>query len=251
MKTERIEFEGSEGNKLAGQLDEPDGKPVAYAVFAHCFACTRNFKAPHYLAKALTEQRIALFRFDFTGLGESEGEFAETSFASNSGDLQAASWFLARNYEDPKLIIGHSLGGAAAIQAAARIESCRAVVSIASPYDPAHVTHLFENYRSKIEEEGSAVISLGGRNIRIGREFVESLENERLNEDLRKLGRALLIFHSPEDETVGIENAARIYKSARHPKSFVSLDNADHLLSKEADARFVASIMAPWAVRYM
>lgn len=252
MKTEKLSFTGSQGNSLVGYLNTPDsGETSSFALFAHCFTCTKNYKAIRNIAAAMVDEGFAVFRFDFTGLGESEGDFADTNFSSNVEDLIAAADFLKTNYAAPSLLIGHSLGGAAVLQGAKSIDSCKAVVTIASPHEPKHVSHLLSQSAEEIEREGEAKVSIAGRPFKIRKQFLDDLEEHRMDETIRTLNRALVIFHSPFDDIVSIDNAAKIFKAARHPKSFVSLDDADHLLSDERDSRYVGSVIAAWALRYL
>ena len=250
-KTERITFAGSGGEALAARLDTPLGTPIAYALFAHCFTCTKDIFAASRIAAALTEHGIAVLRFDFTGLGSSEGEFANTNFSSNIDDLVAAADFLRAGYAAPKLLIGHSLGGAAVLAAASRVPEAEAVVTIGAPAEPAHVAHHMADSRAEIEARGEAEGLLVGRPFRIKKQFLEDIEARKLEGDIAGLGKALLVFHAPRDTVVGIDNAARIFQAAKHPKSFVSLDDADHLLSKHEDAIYVAQVTAAWAERYL
>lgn len=252
MGSIKREFTGATGDTLVARLDLPvDGAPRAYALFAHCFTCSKNLKAVVNIARALNQARIAVFRFDFTGLGESEGEFAETNFSSNVGDLVAAARFMEREYEAPRILIGHSLGGAAVIRAAAGIPSAEAVATIGAPADPAHVRNLLTGALPEIETAGQAEVALGGRRFTIRKQFLDDLEETGMREALRELRRALLIFHSPVDRVVGIDNAARLFQAARHPKSFISLDTADHLLTDEADSRYVGTVLAAWSDKYV
>ena len=251
MPSSKVEFEGSQTDVLRGLLDTPQGASTASALFAHCFTCSKNLKAVAYISRALTERDIAVLRFDFTGLGESEGDFADTNFSSNVDDLVAAARFLETHHEGPKILIGHSLGGTAVLQAANRIPSVRAVVTIGAPYDPEHVTKLFSAQRDVIHSEGEAEISLGGRTFTIKRQFLDDISQGKAHDIIAALRKPLLIFHSPIDNTVGIESAAEIFKAALHPKSFISLDDADHLLTREADARYVGDVTAQWAERYL
>ena len=228
-----------------------DGSPIAYALFAHCFTCTKNLKAIHHISRALAREGIAVLRFDFTGLGESEGDFADTTFSSNVADLIAAADYIQSEFEAPKILIGHSLGGAAVLQAAAHIPSCRAVATIGAPADPVHVTRLLKDQMADIEQKGEAEVLLEGRRFKIKKQFIDDLEQTHMEEIIHNLKKALLIFHSPVDNTVGIDNAAKIFQAARHPKSFVSLDQADHLLTNEVDAIYVGNVIAAWALKYI
>lgn len=252
MSLKKLSFKNADGEVLAARLDLPvDGEPVAYALFAHCFTCSKNLKAVGHISRALTQRGIAVLRFDFTGLGESEGDFSDTNFSSNVADLLVAARFLEAHYEAPAILIGHSLGGAAVLQAAGQLESVTAVATIGAPYDPAHVKHLFDEAESEIEKKGAATVQLGGRPFTIKKQFLDDLDAHRVEERIRSLNRALLVFHSPVDQTVGIENAALIYQAAKHPKSFISLDQADHLLTDEADSVYVGAVLAAWAQKYV
>jgi putative redox protein len=252
MQFKKLEFKNASGEKLSARLDFPvDGRPLAYAIFAHCFTCTKNLKAIANISRALTREGIAVFRFDFTGLGESEGEFTDTNFSSNVDDLIAAADFLKSEFEAPRILIGHSLGGAAVLQAATRIASSVAVVTIGAPGEPGHVTKTLGDARKKIETDGEAEVLLAGRPFKIKKQFLDDLEFTRMQKTIRNLNRALLIFHSPLDETVGIKNAAQIFQAARHPKSFVSLDKADHLLTNSEDSLYVGSVVAAWSQKYV
>ncbi|MEQ8967675.1 MAG: alpha/beta fold hydrolase [Azospirillaceae bacterium] len=251
MPSEKFEFPGSQGHALAGRLDRPDGPVRAYALFAHCFTCTKDIFAASRIAQALTEHGIAVLRFDFTGLGSSEGEFANTTFSSNIRDLEAAIAHMRDTLDAPAILIGHSLGGAAVLAAAASAEEARAVATIGAPYDPGHVAHLFDAHREAIERDGEAEVTLVGRPFRIKREFLDDIAEHNQHDRIAALRKALLIFHAPRDATVGIDNAALIFQAAKHPKSFVSLDDADHLLSRRADAEYVAAVLAAWASRYL
>lgn len=251
MPTERLTFTGHADHELVARLDLPEGPHLATALFAHCFTCSKDIPAARRIAARLAGAGIAVLRFDFTGLGHSEGEFENTSFSSNVDDLELAARALSERGMAPGLLIGHSLGGAAVLAAAHRIESARAVVTIGAPFDPDHVTHNFGNALEKIEAEGVAEVTLGGRNIRIGKGFVDDVKAENLEKDIAHLGRALLVLHAPRDQTVGIENASEIFKTAKHPKSFVTLDNADHLITNPADAEYAAQVIAAWAMHYL
>ena len=251
MRTERLEFANEMGEKLAALVDLPLGKPVAFALFAHCFTCGKDNISAKRISERLAMCGIAVLRFDFTGLGMSEGEFADTHFSSNVDDLVAAGDHLRKTYGAPAILIGHSLGGAAALAAAHRIPDARAVVTIAAPSDPAHVVGLFKDHVDKIREQGQVEVQLAGRPFRIKREFLDDVAEQRIEDCLANLRKALLVFHSPTDDIVGIENASRIFTTAKHPKSFVSLAGADHLLSKKDDAVYVANVIAAWAERYL
>lgn len=240
------------GQKLAARLDLPvDGKPVAYALFAHCFTCTKNFRAADNISAALTRERIAVLRFDFTGLGESEGDFADTNFSSNVSDLVVVAEFLQKHYEAPKILIGHSLGGTAMLQAAGQIPAAVAVATIGSPCRPDHVAKLLAGSRPIIEQTGEAEVTLAGRPFKVKKQFLEDLDERRITETVKNLRKALLIFHSPIDQIVSVDNAADIFGLAKHPKSFVSLDKADHLLSNELDSRYIGAMIETWARKYL
>ena len=252
MKFKKLEFTNTDGQSLSARIDLPaSGRPVAYALFAHCFTCSKNIKAISHISQALTRESIAVLRFDFTGLGESEGDFAETNFSSNVSDLVMAAQFMADNHEAPKILIGHSLGGAAVLQAAAEIPSATAVITIAAPADPVHVSRALGDSKAVIERRGEADVNLSGRTFKIKKQFLKDLESVRMQQTIKNLNRALLIMHSPLDDIVGIENAAKIFQTARHPKSFISLDSADHLLMDRKDSLYVGSIIAAWAIRYI
>lgn len=251
MKIERIEFAGTDGQKLAARLDAPDGPIRAHALFAHCFTCGKDIFAASRIAQALTEHGIAVLRFDFTGLGASEGEFANTNFSSNLADLIGAAGHLRRHYQAPSLLIGHSLGGAAVLAAAADIPEVKAVVTIGAPSDPSHVARLFRQQLAQIEAEGEAEVQLAGRPFRIKRQFLLDAAEHRLSERIAQLRRALLVMHAPRDATVDIVNAMHIFTAAKHPKSFISLDDADHLLSRRSDAVYAANLIAAWSERYI
>jgi len=251
MPTERFTFTGHDGHALAARLDRPDGPHLATALFAHCFTCSKDIPAARRIAGRLAAMGIAVLRFDFTGLGHSQGEFANTTFTSNVGDLGAAAAHLAGRGMAPDLLIGHSLGGAAVLRAAAGIPSAKAVATIGAPFDPDHVTHNFAGALDRIAAEGTAEVNLGGRTVTIGREFVADVAAETLAPAIAGLQRALLILHAPTDAVVGIENAANIFAAAKHPKSFVTLDTADHLVTDPADAEYAAGVIAAWAARYL
>ncbi|MDP2622012.1 MAG: bifunctional alpha/beta hydrolase/OsmC family protein [Hyphomicrobiales bacterium] len=247
----RITFTGSQDAALAARLDMPLGPVGAYALFAHCFACSKDIFAASRIAAGLTRHGIAVLRFDFTGLGASEGEFANTNFSSNVADLVLAAGFLRENFKPPTLLIGHSLGGAAVLAAAGEIAEAKAVVTIGAPADAEHVIDNFRARLDDIERTGAAEVSLAGRKFTIRKQFLDDLRGRTLAEKIAGLRRALLVMHAPRDETVGIDNATRIFTAAKHPKSFVSLDTADHLLSRRADAEYAADIIAAWAARFV
>jgi putative redox protein len=251
VKVERITFPGAEGQKLAARLDAPDEVPAAYALFAHCFTCGKDVFAASRIAQQLTAHGIAVLRFDFTGLGASEGEFANTNFSSNVADLVAAAAHLRQAYMAPALLIGHSLGGAAVLAAAGSIPESKAVVTIAAPSDARHVTGLFRDRIPQIEADGEADVLLEGRPFKIQRQFLRDVAEQDLAAKIAQLRRSLLIMHSPRDDTVDISNATRIFTAAKHPKSFISLDNADHLLTAREDAIYAANLIAAWVVRYL
>ena len=251
MPAERFDFPNAQGQKLAALLDRPVGEPRAYALFAHCFTCGKDVRAAKRVAEGLTALGIAVLRFDFTGLGSSEGEFANTTFSSNVGDLVAAANELRRRAQAPAILVGHSLGGTAVLAAAAEVAEARAVVTIAAPCDPTHVTGLFKDRLEEIGAKGEVQATLAGRQFRISRAFVDDLAEQKLMQRIANLRKALLIFHSPTDEIVAIDNASRIFAAAKHPKSFVSLAGADHLLSRRSDAAYVANVIHAWAERYL
>ena len=252
MQFQKISFKNPNGENLSARLDLPlTGEPVAFALFAHCFTCSKNLRAVGNISEALNREGIAVLRFDFTGLGESEGDFADTNFSSNVADLIAAARFLEKEYQSPKILIGHSLGGAAVLQAAGNISSAIAVATIGAPADPTHVKHLLGSTQETIEKEGEAEVSIAGRTFKIKKQFLDDLEQTKMQESIRNLKRALLIFHSPVDNIVGVENAGKIFEAARHPKSFLSLDHADHLLTNEQDSQYVGHIISAWAGKYL
>ena len=251
MRSVRTEFTGAEGQVLAASLETPDGPIRAYALFAHCFTCGKDVFAASRIARALSEQGIAVLRFDFTGLGASEGDFANTNFSSNVADLVAAANFLRSKHRAPSMLIGHSLGGAAVLAAASEVPEVTAVVTIAAPSDPSHVRGLFGAAIDMIEQEGEALVQLAGRPFTIKKQFLTDAASHRLSAKTSSLQRALLVMHSPRDDTVAISNANDIFSAAKHPKSFISLDDADHLLSKREDASYVAMLIAAWSRKYL
>jgi uncharacterized OsmC-like protein/fermentation-respiration switch protein FrsA (DUF1100 family) len=251
VRTERFQFTGEGGHHLAAALDLPDGEPSVYALFAHCFTCGKDVLAARRIAAALATKGIAVLRFDFTGIGSSEGDFANATFSSNVADLVRAANHLRETRKAPAILIGHSLGGAAILAAASQIAEAEAVVTIAAPSDPAHVTGLFKEQIEDIKKHGKVEVSLAGRPFTITREFLDDITEHGLMARVTLLRKALLVMHSPTDDTVGIDNATRIFLSAKHPKSFVSLADADHLLSQKKDSAYAADVIAAWAERYV
>lgn len=248
----KVSFKNKNEELLAGRLELPKNRqPHNFAIFAHCFTCNKNLNAVRNIGRALTDAGFGVLRFDFTGLGESDGDFENTNFSGNVNDLVVAASYLKENYLAPTLLIGHSLGGAAVIFAAAQIPSVKAVAVINSPSNPSHIMHLLKSSAQEIIKNGKAVVNLAGRDFTIKKQFLDDLENKPLTEVVSDFGKALLILHSPQDNTVNIKNAEEIYNAARHPKSFVSLDGADHLLSKKEDSQYVGNVIAGWASRYV
>ena len=247
----KVQFPGSLGAQLAARLDAPPGKPIAYALLAHCFTCSKDSLAASRIGAALTARGIAVLRFDFTGLGSSDGDFANTNFSSNVADLVAAAAWMREKHEAPKLLIGHSLGGAAVLAAAAEIPEAVAVATIGAPFEPSHVKNLLAPALPAIEAAGEAEVDLAGRKFRIRKQFLEDIAGRNNRNSIANLRKALLIFHSPRDATINIDNAAQIFLAAKHPKSFVSLDDADHLLTRREDAAYVAAVLSAWASRYL
>lgn len=252
MRTTKVDFLNQNNEKLSGKIDFPlSSKPKAFALFAHCFTCSKDLNVVNNIGLSLTQENIAVLRFDFTGLGQSEGDFSDSNFSSNIADLVAAYQFLEKNYDAPQILIGHSLGGAAAIYTAEHMQQVMAVVTIGAPSNPEHVGHLVESSKEEIESAGLAEVNLGGRPFTIKKQFLDDLNANSCLTKAAELDRALLILHSPQDTTVGIENAAQIYQSAKHPKSFISLDGADHLLSSKQDSLYAGQMIASWANRYI
>ncbi|MBK0326940.1 OsmC family protein [Rhodobacteraceae bacterium F11138] len=251
MPTERITFAGHDGSELAARLDMPDGPHLATALFAHCFTCSKDIPAARRIAARLASMGIAVLRFDFTGLGHSKGEFSNTGFSSNVQDLLAAAHYLQSRNMAPSLAIGHSLGGAAVLKSAPEIPGLKGVVTIGAPFDAAHVSHNLADSISEIRDKGSAQVTLGGRPFRITRAFLDDIDAASLKPAISALHAALLVLHAPLDDIVGIDNAAQIFQAAKHPKSFVTLDDADHLVSRDRDAEYVAGVIAAWAARYL
>lgn len=251
MTSEKLTFTGHDGSQLAARLDLPAGKIRATALFAHCFTCSKDILPARRIAQRLNARGIAVLRFDFTGLGHSEGEFANTTFTSNVDDLRAAAVALEARGLTPSLLIGHSLGGAAVLRAGAEMEAVRAVVTLGAPFSPDHVTHNFADQLNEIMEDGVAKVDLGGRAFCVGRAFLDDIRAEDLTPAIHNLRAALLIMHAPRDAVVGIDNAEAIFRAAMHPKSFVTLDDADHLISRGEDAEYAADVIAAWAQRYL
>lgn len=252
MKTIAVTFPNAAGALLSGRLEMPvDGKPHAFALFAHCFTCTKNLTAIRHIARSLSLMGIAVLRFDFTGLGQSEGEFGTSGLSADVSDLISAADFLSKEYEAPVLAIGHSLGGTAVLLAASSLPTVRAVATIGAPCDPTHVRHLLRSGLGTIEKEGIATVDIGGRPFPIKKEFLTDLASFDPEQHIGQLGKALLLLHSPQDTVVSVDNAAAVYQAARHPKSFVSLDGADHLLSEPKDSLYVGEVIACWVKRYL
>jgi len=253
MQSENISFKGAFGDELSARLDRPDGDEIkGWVLFAHGFSIGKDLKPIRTISKALVEEGYGMLRFDFTGLGQSEGNFSDTNFSSNVADILAAAKYLRENEKPPCILIGHSFGGTAALKVADEIPECKAVATIGAPCDTTHIVHQFADQIEEIEEEGEAKVLLGGRPFIIKEQFLDDIENQDIAMEIGDLPQALLIFHSPQDAVVGIENAAHIYSMARHPKSFVSLDGADHLLLRNRkDADYVGRVLAAWSSRYI
>ncbi len=251
MRSEKVAFANAAGEALAGVIDMPDARPRAFALFAHCFSCSKDIRAAREISRALGERGIAALRFDFAGLGASEGDFADTNFSTNVDDLVSAAAWLDRAHRPAALLIGHSLGGAAVLAAAARLPTVKAIAVIGAPADAAHVAHQFEAKTAEIRTAGAAQVTLAGRPFVIKKQFLDDIAEAGVLDAAATLRKPLLILHSPIDQTVGVDNAARLFAAARHPKSFVSLDDADHLLSTPRDARYAADVIAAWAARYI
>lgn len=252
MKSKKIKFLNAAGQELSARIELPANEtPKGFALFAHCFTCNKNLIAVRNIGRALTNNGIAVLRFDFTGLGESEGDFENTNFSSNVEDLISAALFLEHNYTAPNIIIGHSLGGAAVVFAAHHIPSIKAVATIGAPSNPKHVANLLKSGIDEINASGEAIIVIGGREFKIQKQFLDDINEKNMDKTLKSLKSALLVLHSPQDTTVGIENAAQIFQSAWHPKSFISLDGADHLLTNKEDSLYVGKMIANWSERYI
>lgn len=252
MRSKKVFFRNRTGERLAALLDMPlDNRPVSYAIIAHCFTCTKNIKAIHYISRALTQHHIAVLRFDFTGLGESEGDFSESNFTSNVDDLLSAAHYLETEHQPAGILIGHSLGGTAALAAASQISSVKGVVTIGSPYEPHHVLHHFKKEQALIEQHGEAEVVIGGERYRMKQQFLDDVQRVKMHHSIKQLGCALLVLHASNDETVTMDNAGRIFEAAQHPKSFVSLDDAGHLLARQQDACYAGGLIASWAEKYL
>lgn len=252
MRTEKVNFKNKNGDDLSGYLELPlNQDPHNFVLFAHCFTCNKNFFAAKNISRTLAQNGYGVLRFDFTGLGESEGDFADSNFSGNIQDLLAAATYLKKEFKAPSLLIGHSLGGAAVLFAAKELESVKAVTTIAAPSTTAHVQHLIENNVDEIEKNGEAKVNIGGRSFKIKKQFLDDIDKHELKPYLSELRKSLLIMHSPHDKIVSIKNAEELYIAARHPKSFVSLDGAEHLLAAEGDATYAGNVIATWASRYL
>ncbi|PCI42830.1 MAG: osmotically inducible protein OsmC [Proteobacteria bacterium] len=250
-RIEKLHFPNTHGELLSARLDVPDKPPQAYALLAHCFTCNKSLKAAGHIAKGLVDQGIAVFRFDFTGLGESEGDFSNTNFTSNVQDIFSAARFMEQQGYPPHILVGHSLGGTAVLKSAAFISSAKAVVTIGSPASPSHVAEQFSGSKEMITKQGEAIVTLAGRDFIIRQQFIDDLEHASVLDEITQLKKALLVMHAPLDKTVGIKNAGVIFQAAHHPKSYISLDQSDHLLSKPSDAHYVGLLIAAWVDRYL
>jgi len=248
----KFDFNNKLGEKLSGRLELPSsGTPKNFAIFAHCFTCSKDFVASKTISRSLTEQGFGVLRFDFTGLGNSEGDFSNTNFSSNVSDLICAYHAISKNYDTPKLLIGHSLGGAAALKAAQILHDLKAVVTIGSPSDVKHLGNLFQDDVKKIQEAGCAEVNLAGRKFTIKKQFIDDIQETEILTGIKNFKKALLVLHSPLDQTVSIDHAAKIFQAALHPKSFLSLDQADHLLMKRSDADYAGKLISAWVKRYI
>lgn len=252
MRFQKVSFKNRSGEQLSGRIDFPiTGVPKAYVLFAHCFTCSKNLKSVDHISQAFAHYGMAILRFDFTGLGQSDGNFSDTNFSSNLSDLTDAYEFLKTNYEAPQIIVGHSLGGAAVLHVAGAMDKVRAVATIGAPSSPTHVTHLFKDHGEEILSKGQAKVNIGGRPFKMKRQFLDDLESRKNDHVIKNLGKALLIIHSPQDVIVEIKNAKEIYEEAKHPKSFISLDGSDHLMTDSDDAKYAGMMIASWANRYL
>jgi len=249
--SKKFDFQNKNGETLSGRLELPDTQLVTIAIFAHCFTCSKNILAATRISKSLSQLGIGVLRFDFTGLGNSEGDFANTNFSSNIDDLKAAYNAISSEYFPPQILIGHSLGGAAALKLSTEIDTLKAVVTIGAPSDTSHVSHLFDDNIDVINRDGVADVNLAGRKFKIKKQFIDDIKNQNLLEKLSKSKKAYLIMHSSSDDTVSIDHAAKIYQSLKHPKSFISLDKADHLVSNPKDAQYIANVIGAWVGAYV
>lgn len=248
--TDRVSFKARDGKSIAGRLDRPLGPIRCFALYAHCFTCTKDILSATRICRFLAENGIATLRFDFRGLGDSEGDFSQTTFTDNVEDILSAYDFMQREYKIPEILIGHSLGGTTALVAASKLKEIKAVVTINSPCHPIHVKRHFVDVEDEILWSGAGDVMIQGRPFKLQREFFDDLEKQDMKEVFKNLDAALLVLHSPNDETVNVKNANYIFSMARHPKSFIALDGVDHLITKEPDARYVAQVIHAWASRY-
>lgn len=252
MRFQKISFKNSNNEELSGRIDFPlTDKPKAFVLFAHCFTCSKNLKSVEHISQAFTSQGMAVLRFDFTGLGQSKGDFSDTNFSTNLSDLKDAYSYLEQHYQAPQIMVGHSLGGAAVLHVSGELSAVKAVATIGAPSTPTHVAHLLDSGKNELEEKGEAEVNIGGRPFKMKKQFLDDLEANEKKGIIKNLKKALLILHSPQDNIVSIESAQEIYMEAMHPKSFVSLDGSDHLMTKESDARYAASVIANWSLRYI
>ncbi len=252
MRSKKVFFTNDAGDHLAALLDTPvDNRPTSYAIIAHCFTCTKNIKAIHYISRALTQRHIAVLRFDFTGLGESGGDFSDSNFTTNVADLLSAARYLETDHQPAGILIGHSLGGTAALAAASQIPSVKGVVTIGSPYEPHHVLHHFKKEQAEIEKHGAAEVEIGGQRYRMKQQFLDDVQGVSMRNAIKQLRCALLVLHASNDDTVTMDNAGKIFEAARHPKSFISLDDAGHLLAQQQDACYAGGLIASWAEKYL
>ncbi len=252
MKAQSIKFTNKEGVELAGKLELPlDKKPQNFAIFAHCFTCSKDLKAVRNITLALSQKGFGVLRFDFTGLGQSDGAFENTNFTSNVNDIKAAADYLSENYKAPSLLVGHSLGGTAVLMAGSQMDSVKAIATIGAPCEPDHVLNMLREDIDEIEKNGEATVTLAGREFKIKSQFIKDLREQGLSKMLGDMRKSTLIMHSPQDDTVEVSNARNIYEHLHHPKSFVSLDGADHLLSNNSDSLYAGDLIACWVKRYI
>ncbi len=250
MQSIRVDFNNKSNITLSGILDLPKS-PVSFAVYAHCFTCSKDIPAAFHICKTLARNHIATLRFDFTGLGDSKGIFSGTTFSSNITDIIAASDFLCEHYRPPELLVGHSLGGTAAIAAAAQLASIKAVTTIASPHKPSHVLNHFKDAKDLLQHSQETTIEIMGREFTIKKQLLDDIESFDNKKIVEKLAKPILIMHSPEDKTVSIQEASTLFVAARHPKSFISLDTIDHLISEKTDAKYIGNVISSWALKYI